>query len=43
MKIESPLLSIPVVIEYGPPLLLSRLHCALMFLNACLETEPRMR
>src|SRR5436190_12972688 len=43
LKSESPLSSKPVVTVYGPPLLLSRLSCALRFLSAWLDTVPRQR
>src|SRR4029077_11256916 len=38
LKMESPLSSRPVVIVYGPPLLLSRVSCALRLLRAWLDT-----
>src|SRR5689334_18862221 len=43
LKIESPLLSMPVVIVYGAPLLASRFSCTLRLRSAWLDTEPRTR
>ena len=43
LKSESRLSSMPVVTVYGPPLLLSRVNCALRFRSAWLDTDPRHR